>query len=154
MFNNKVYILRYIAIVSLLLNFANPIFGKKKVSQITQYGITWTFEKPVVAGKYITGDWWVVGPVKVMRVSPNPGSVSVDSTKIGLNHWSDTSLRRDTTMRNGSMIVIKPNASQGYDSRNQLFDRSDCVSFPVVLEPNQSLISTISNTNLPVEIRD
>lgn len=151
MFNNKVFILRFIAIVSLLLNFANPIFGKKKVSQISQHGITWTFEKPVVAGKYITGDWWVVGPVKVMRVSPNPGSVSVDSTKIGLNHWSDTSLRRDTTMRNGSMIVIKPNASQGYDSRNLLFNRNDCVTFPVVLEPNQSLISTISNINLPVD---
>lgn len=144
----KSYCLYCILIITAL--FPINLLKAAKVSSISQYGITWYFEKPVEVGQYVNGDWWVVGPVKVIRVTPVPGSVSVDSTKITLNHWNDTSLSKDTTMRNGSMIVLKPNEYHGYDSRNQLFRQSECVTFPLVLSPNQSLISTESNTNLPV----
>ncbi|MDD2797301.1 MAG: hypothetical protein PHV20_01785 [Bacteroidales bacterium] len=126
-------------------------FGASKRSQITQYGITWIFDKPMLAGQYITGDWWVQGPVKVVSVSPTPGSVASDTTRITLNHWNDTSLSRDTSMRNGSMIATKPTEKHGYDSRNQLYDAKMSVRFPMVLQPNQTLISTESNVNLPVD---
>src|SRR4051812_40150189 len=31
-------------------------------SSLTQYGITWTFDKAYTYGSYATGDYWVVGP--------------------------------------------------------------------------------------------
>lgn len=39
---------------------------------VSQHGITWTFEKPVPAGRFITGDWYVAGPVTVAKITPQP----------------------------------------------------------------------------------
>src|ERR1035437_8629831 len=39
---------------------------------VSQYGITWTFEKPARVGQFITGDWYVVGPVTVKAIDPKP----------------------------------------------------------------------------------
>jgi hypothetical protein len=36
---------------------------------VSQYGITWTFEKPARVGQFVNGDWYVVGPVTVDRAS-------------------------------------------------------------------------------------
>lgn len=127
------------------------VAARTKVSQISQYGITWTFDKPVLAGQFINGDWWVVGPVSIVNVTPRPGSVENDTTRIPVNHWNDSSLSPDTVMRNGSMIVDKPSKTQGYDSRNGLFDKKASLTFPLLLKPNQSIISTESNSNLPVD---
>ena len=41
-------------------------------STITHNGITWTFSKTVTYGRFVTGDYWVVGPVTVEEVSPSP----------------------------------------------------------------------------------
>lgn len=30
---------------------------------VSQYGITWTFDKQYEVGQYCNGDWWVVGPI-------------------------------------------------------------------------------------------
>lgn len=123
----------------------------KKRKEVSQYGITWTFEKPALTGQFITGDWWVVGPVKIIKITPSPGPVETDSTKIQVNHWGDTSLKRDNSMRNGSMIVFKPNYSQGYDSRNQSYKKEESIELPLELVPNRSLLSSISNSSLPVD---
>ena len=42
----------------------------KTQDAITQYGITWTFTQRVEAGQFVTGDWWVVGPVTIDSVTP------------------------------------------------------------------------------------
>ncbi len=42
------------------------------VEQVSQHGITWTFKAKVRAGRFITGDWYVVGPVTVQSISPRP----------------------------------------------------------------------------------
>jgi hypothetical protein len=42
------------------------------VSSITRDGVTWTFAAPVLAGQFVTGDPWVVGPVTVTAISPAP----------------------------------------------------------------------------------
>jgi hypothetical protein len=120
-------------------------------TEITQYGITWTFDKPVKAGKFITGDWWVLGPVTVVKVTPTPGPVPAEELELKKNRWNDTSLKADTAMRNGSMIVLKVGTRQGYDSRAAGYSEKESVQFPLLLEPNLSLISSISNTSLPVE---
>lgn len=119
--------------------------------EISQYGITWTFDKPVKSGQFITGDWWVIGPVKIVKIDPEPGPVRIDTNKIQTNRWGDTSMKVDTLMRNGSMIVYKAGNSQGYDSRNGSFSANSSVKLPLILGTNLSLVSTISNKSLPVE---
>lgn len=131
------------------LNAQEAVVQKRK--EITQYGVTWTFEEPALTGQFITGDWWVIGPVTIIKITPEPGPVSIDSTKIDINRWGDTSLKLDNSMRNGSMIVLKPSYSQGYDSRNQSYRKEASIVLPLALQPNRSLLSSISNLSLPVD---
>ena len=39
---------------------------------ITQYGITWTFDKPARVGQFVNGDYYVVGPVTIKALDPKP----------------------------------------------------------------------------------
>lgn len=119
--------------------------------EISQYGITWTFDKPVQCGQFITGDWWVIGPVKIIKITPEPGPVRTDSSRLVKNRWGDTSLKTDTRMRNGSMVVYTAGFSQGYDSRNSSYRESNSIKLPFDLGTNLSLVSTISNDSLPVD---
>ena len=139
----------------IFLLFVIPAFAQQEIvekrAQITQYGITWTFEKPAITGQFITGDWWVIGPVTIVKLSPGPGPTRKEDIAIKINRWNDTSLKLDTTMRNGSMIVLKAGRTQGYDSRSGSFRKEDAVQLPLTLQVNQSLISSISNTTLPVD---
>jgi hypothetical protein len=89
-------------------------------SSISQYGITWTFDKAYEAGQFATGDWWVVGPVNVTAVNPAPA-----------------------TGRNGSSVNPR-GGRQGYDNRGGEFDTADNVTFPRVLQADQSLVSSVS----------
>jgi hypothetical protein len=118
--------------------------------EITQYGITWRFDRPVRSGQFITGDWWVIGPVTVVSITPAPGPVSGEAAEFKKNRWGDTSLRNDDRMRNGSAVVLKCSGGQGYDSRSDSYDPELSLSLPYTLEPNRSLVSTISNPTLPV----
>ncbi len=119
--------------------------------EIKQYGITWTFDRPVKSGQFITGDWWVVGPVTIVKITPTSGPVKNDDNALINNQWGDTSLKIDTRMRNGSMIVLKAGNDQGYDSRNGSYSESSTIKLPLKLETNLSLVSTISNQTLPVD---
>lgn len=93
-----------------------------QVSSVTQHGITWTFNSPRPVGQFVNGDYWVVGPVTVISVSPIPSAG-----------------------RNGSMI--NPGDNQAYDSRAGKYQPAQAIAFPHLLQPGSSLISTIS---LPV----
>src|ERR1035437_9672400 len=70
----------------------------EKRKEITQYGITWTFDKPILTGQFITGDWWVLGPVTIIKITPEPGPVKTDDNKLINNRWGDTSLKIDPRM--------------------------------------------------------
>ena len=119
--------------------------------EISQHGITWSFEKPVKSGQFITGDWWVIGPVRIVKIDPQPGPVKTDDASLQKNRWGDTSLQIDTLMRNGSMIVYRAGNFQGYDSRNGSYRDSCNVKLPFLLAINHSLVSTVSNQTLPVD---
>lgn len=110
-------------------------------ASISQYGITWTFDKSYRVGQFVTGDWWVApddpnGTVVVVSVNPAPtGSGS--------------------TYRNGSMInpTLGNNGDdQAYDGRVQGFSASLTVSYPVALSGGQSLVSTESIPAFPFNI--
>jgi len=111
-------------------------------SQITQFGITWTFDKAYPFGQFANGDYWVVGPVTIINISP----------------FSTYTAGR---IINGSMINPSPNTgfTQGYDSAmygqyGAHFDatlnvarpnqQDLSVSNPLSVPVNSSLVSTIS----------
>src|SRR6185503_14911961 len=120
-------------------------------TELTQYGITWKFDRPCVVGKFVTGDYWVVGPVRIVSVTPGPGPAPEgDQTEARKNQFGDAGLQDDRRMRNGSMIVSKAGSSQGYDSRPRNFDPGQSVQFPCTLKANESLISTVSNPDVNV----
>ena len=39
---------------------------------VSQWGITWTFDKPARVGQFVNGDSYVVGPVTVVAIDPKP----------------------------------------------------------------------------------
>ncbi len=132
----------------------------QKASQVSQFGITWTFSREHTVGQFVNGDWWVLGPVSIVNIDPRPGphpSGESIADRIQANVWGDTSLRDNSNWGNGSMVVMRPAGGQSYDSRNSNYSsnpsngvrvilqegpRSD----PFVLEANRSMISSISHT--------
>lgn len=66
-------------------------------NRITQYGITWTFDREYPAGQFVTGDYWVAGPVTLIDIDP-PSVVS------------------DGRVINGSMLNPGIADIQGYDT--------------------------------------
>ncbi len=93
-------------------------------NSITSYDITWSFENPVQYGRFVTGDYWVVGPVTVDSVYPPPHEEKGNYI-------------------NGSMIN-PANGSHSYDSRSVGYSEGHIVTFPVTIEPGSSLVSTVS----------
>lgn len=63
-----------------------------------QTGISWVFEQTHTVGQYINGDWWVLGPVKV--IGTNPGYMQSGSIHL-----------------NGSELNPYSARYQGFDSR-------------------------------------
>ena len=128
----------------LFINFAQPLYAAVQQSQISQFGITWTFDKDYTVGQFTNGDYWVVGPVTIMKIQP--ASVELNGRTI-----------------NGSMINPSPKLDrvQGYDSaaygryaRPEDYDpklnaarpnNNDLSqSNPLILQPDCSLVSTES----------
>jgi hypothetical protein len=114
------------------------------VRQVDQFGITWTFDKDYGVGQFANGDYYVVGPVTIIRIEP--ASVEIDGRTI-----------------NGSSVNPSPEfgQTQGYDSgmygtfagpgvyapglnaaRPNGEDLSG--SNPMILPPGSSLVSAIS----------
>lgn len=123
---------------------------EQRASEVSQYGITWKFDRDYPVGQFVNGDWWVVGPVKVMSVTPEPGPAPADEViDLSLNQWDDTGLQDNPERRNGSMVVMELGPSQGYDSRGTTYDPSTSIAFPYELDANRSLISSISEVSTP-----
>lgn len=108
---------------------ATPL-NEQWADHVSQYGITWTFDKPYRVGQFVNGDWWVCpdtpgGTVTVVSVDPAPTGAA-------------------GTYRNGSMVNPVPGSTQGYDGRAVGYTVSLSVGFPYPLPTSASLISTIS----------
>ncbi|NLF29872.1 MAG: hypothetical protein GX591_03170, partial [Planctomycetes bacterium] len=107
--------------------------GAATTTQISQFGITWTFAQPVECGQFANGDWWVVGPVDIVAIDP----ASFDAGGYVIN---------------GSMINPVPESQQqGFDSRvgvtyvpalNVAYGVSP--ASPLTVPPHASLLSSIS----------
>jgi len=125
---------------------------------ITQFGITWKFDKAYETGQFVNGDYWVVGSVVIDSVTPAPGPAGDDEplrnafAQQFTNPFGDTDLQEDSTMRNGSMVNPEWYPSQGYDSGCPSYDAALSISFPYKLKPGESLVSTVSNKEIPNDI--
>lgn len=90
-------------------------------TSIERFGITWTFDAPRPVGQFANGDPWVVGPLTIASVSPEPSNG-----------------------RNGS-VVNPALGRQGYDSRGGEYEASARATFPLPLSGTASLVSSISH---------
>ena len=106
------------------------------LTQITQHGITWTFSQPQRVGRFVNGDYYVVGAATIVDIQP---------------------LSTPANGRNGSMLNIQPNRQRsGFDSRisSGRYDASLRVYPPITLTPGNKLISSRSiSTNLSAVMR-
>jgi len=97
----------------------------KNRKEITQYGVRWTFDKEVPLGQFVTGDYYIVGPVTVVEIDPAP----VDG-------------------RNGSVLNLNPvRGKSGFDSRQNRGNSYDArmrSAPPISMEPGDSLLSSVS----------
>ncbi len=94
------------------------------MKSISRHGITWTFDGPTRIGRFVNGDYYVVGPAMVVAVDPPP-----------------------VQGRNGSVLNLLPDPRRsGFDHRVKggRFDPSLRATPPIRLNPGDSLISTIS----------
>jgi hypothetical protein len=126
--------------------------GAEEAATISQYGITWTFDKPYPVGQFVTGDYWVIGPVTIVGVAPTPAPSSAPPDGTFKSRYGATALVDNPQLRNGSVITLKADKNEGYDSRPKNFSPELSATLPVQLDVNRTLISTISNDHLPVTV--
>jgi hypothetical protein len=96
-----------------------------QVSSISQYGITWTFDKQYTSGKFVNGDYWVLGPIQITSITPSPN-----------------------TERNGTMVNPIAADKQSFDSRAPDWNANAGVTtFPLAINADSSVVSSISRTD-------
>jgi len=110
---------------------------------VSQYGITWTFDKPARVGQFVGGDWYVVGPATVKAIDPKP-LYGAEIRKRELDQM-DKERREEQRVRNGFMVNPPAAMKVAYDSgvRNW-FDPSLIQKLPAAMKPGDALVSTIS----------
>jgi hypothetical protein len=94
------------------------------MDSVTDHGVTWTFSESVPVGRFVTGEYYVVGPVTVVSIDPPPGNG-----------------------RNGSVLNLPPTQDQSpWDDRveGNRYEESLRVSPPIQMVPGDSLLSSIS----------
>jgi hypothetical protein len=110
---------------------------------VSQYGMTWTFEKPARVGQFVNGDFYVVGPVTIAAIAPKP----LYGAEIPANQLDARDKEHPVNDRVRNGFMLNPPAAQkiSYDSgvRNW-FAPSLIQKLPVSMKPGDSLVSTIS----------
>jgi len=114
--------------------------------KVSQYGITWTFAKPVPVGQFINGDWYVVGSATVKAIDPAPLSGdAVPADSIGDEEKKD---RNDGKFQRNGPVVNPPPVmgKSGFDSRApfHMYDPALTAALPIQLKPGDALVSPIS----------
>ena len=114
-----------------LLCLAAPAFAATSVSQ---FGITWTFDRDYPAGQFANGDWWVVGPVRITNITPSDtdgvephmhGSmINPAASSGGTVHGFDSRIRRNTYNHGlnvaRSFPLVVPNGSSLLSAKSVL----------------------------------
>ena len=103
----------------------SPRFDPPLADSVSIDGITWKFTQKAPIGRFVNGDYYIVGNVTVKSVSPSP-----------------------TPERNGSVLNLPVNSQEasGFDSRvsSGRFRSGMRAAFPLAMKPGDALISSIS----------
>lgn len=114
------------------------VSSANKTTSLSQHGITWYFDTEIEYGQFVNGDYWVVGPVVITRITPR-------------------SLSEDGRVRHGAMLNPSFGETQGFDShtlRNSYSAENNVArpggndlspNNPLVIDGTASLVSVISH---------
>jgi len=102
----------------------NNIGFAAEANFITQYGITYFFDKAYETGTFANGDYWVVGPVVITRITPD-----YDGENYG---WE---VNPTVGGKQGFCLNCYPG--------NDYFNSSLVPALPYTALPNQSIVKTI-----------
>ena len=103
---------------------------------VSRHGITWSFSAKVRVGRFVNGDPYVLGPVTVASITPEPANG-----------------------RNGSVLNVPMNPGKsGFDSRSPggRYDPKLTARPPIPMKPGDILVSSISvekRRTLPAPLR-
>ncbi len=112
-------------------------------NSLSQYGMTWTFEKPARVGQFVNGDFYVVGPVTITEITPRP-LYGAEIPKDQLDAMDKSHPEKDR-VRNGFMLNPPAEREVSYDSGVRNWFRPALIrKLPVSMQPGDSLVSTIS----------
>jgi hypothetical protein len=111
--------------------------GTLYVTSLTKDGITWTFSAPVASGQFVTGDYYVVGPVTVTEIDPAPTRPNPPDAGF---------------YENGSVLNLPtPDGKSAFDQKlndgtdeSYWFNAADRVYPPLTLHAGDALVSSIS----------
>ena len=114
-------------------------------TSLSQYGMTWTFDKPTRVGQFVNGDFYVVGPVTIAEITPQP--LYGAEIPAGQIDETDRLQPEKNRVRNGFMLNPPAEDKVSYDSGvKNWFDPTLIQKLPVAMKPGDSLVSTISMT--------
>ncbi len=102
-----------------------PQATPQMLHSITDGDFTYEFEGTVSAGQYLSGDWWVVGPVTITAITPD-----FNGSRHGF-------MLNPGFPSNGSGI-----SESCYDSRHH-FNAALCQTLPLTISPGSSPISLV-----------
>lgn len=124
----------------------DPTGAFAKAKEIERHGITWKFDRACVVGTFANGDPWVLGPVRIVGITPE-------------------CVEQDGRVMHGAMIDPDPSTMmQGYDSclfadeKRERFEAARNVALgvsvkkPLLLAAGQSLVSVVSRAGGRKEI--
>ncbi len=64
-----------------------PSCSSGYADNVSQWNITWFFDRCYRVGQFVNGDWWVVGPVNIVRITPDNYTNSSGTTPASLHGW-------------------------------------------------------------------
>ena len=102
----------------------SPIGIAPKSSSLSQHGITWYFDKEYQYGQFANGDYWVLGPVTITKITPE---------------WDG--------LHNGWEVNPMPSGQQAYDIDGTSFSlekRDRTPKLPYVSQSGESILKTHS----------
>lgn len=125
---------RQLSLLIIVAAIFASIGSAETASSVSKDGITWTFDKQYEVGRFISGDYWVVGPITIVEITPKDPDPS------------------DSTAMHGTMLNPVPGKppGQGFDSRipggGNTYDSSKNVALRVPLQLNagDALLSSMS----------
>ncbi len=111
---------------------------------VSQYGITWTFQEAHPVGRFVNGDYYVVGPATVISIDPKP-LVGAEVAASEIIEAEKSRVKNGKYVRNGSMLNPRARAEVAFDTGIHNYFKLELLAVPPLdMKPGDCLVSTIS----------